>query len=227
MKSKYLEYIIIYLSVVIGCISIAALVRLAAIGVGADEFTANIVFWGVTGLGILAYCILTLAIQGLLEKTFKLFFPKSKKSKEQQAIAKSLSLHEIRAEKQKQVDRQKAEKLSIATLYTQKIFAPYISDTDMNRLCKYIELYSEGTSYEKITIQPVRAKGLTTIDIFHFGWNIWKHFTVSKQDEIAIFLKKIFVDNLRDVEPETIKSHLKDDELKGIIKIHENLQVHN
>lgn len=227
MKSKYLEYIIIYLSVVIGCISIAVLVRIAAIGVGADEFTANIVFWGVTGLGILAYCILTLAIQGLLEKTFKLFFPKSKKSKEQQAIAKSLSLDEIRTEKQKQIDLQKAEKLNIAILYSQKIFAPYISDTDMNRLCKYIELYSEGTSFEKITIQPVRVKGLTTIDIFHFGWNIWKHFTVSKQDEIAIFLKKIFADHLRDVEPETIKRHLRDDELKGIIKIQENLQEHN
>ncbi|SFL12585.1 hypothetical protein SAMN05216357_11314 [Porphyromonadaceae bacterium KH3CP3RA] len=224
MKNKYLEYIIIYLSVVIGCISIAALVRLAAIGVGTDEFTANIVFWGVTGLEILAYCILTLAIQGLLEKTSKLFFPKSK---EQQAIAKSLSLHEIRAEKQKQIDRQKAEKLNIAILYSQKIFAPYILVTDMNRLCKYIELYSEGTSFEKITIQPVRVKGLTTIDIFHFGWNIWKHFSVNKQDEIAVFLKKIFADHLRDVEPETIKRHLKDDELKGIVKIQENLQEHN
>jgi hypothetical protein len=227
MKSKYLEYIIIYLSVVIGCIAIAALVRIVAIEMGADEFTANIVFWMVVGLGVVIYCILTLAIQGLLEKTSKLFFSKSKKSKEQQAIAKSLSLHEIRVEKQKQVDRQKAEKLNIAILYSQRIFAPYISDTDMNRLCKYIELYSEGTSYEKITIQPVRAKGFTTIDIFHFGWNIWKHFTVSKQDEIAIFLKKIFADHLRDVEPETIKRHLKDDELKGIIKIQENLQEHN
>jgi hypothetical protein len=227
MKSKYLEYIIIYLSVVIGCIAIAALVRIVAIEMGADEFTANIVFWMVVGLGVVIYCILTLAIQGLLEKTSKLFFSKSKKSKEQQAIAQSLSLHEIRAEKQKQVDRQKAEKLNIAILYSQRIFAPYILDTDMNRLCKYIEFYSEGTSYEKITIQPVRVKGLTTIDIFHFGWNIWKHFTVSKQDEIAIFLKKIFADHLRDVEPETIKRHLKDDELKGIIKIQENLQEHN
>ena len=77
MKSKYLEYIIIYLSVVIGCIAIAALVRIVAIEMGADEFTANIVFWMVVGLGVVIYCILTLAIQGLLEKTSKLFFSKS------------------------------------------------------------------------------------------------------------------------------------------------------
>jgi len=155
MKNKYLEYIIIYLSVVIGCIAIAALVRIAAIGVGTDEFTANIVFWVVVGLGVLIYCILTLAIQGLLEKISKIVFPKSKKTIERLDINKSFSLDEIRFEKQKQIDQQKNQKLNIAILYTQKMFALYTSDADMNLLCKYIGMYSEGTSFEKITIHPI------------------------------------------------------------------------
>jgi len=155
MKNKYLEYIIIYLSVVIGCIAIAALVRIAAIGVGTDEFTANIVFWVVVGLGVLIYCILTLAIQGLLEKISKIVFPKSKKTIERLDINKSFSLDEIRFEKQKQIDQQKNQKLNIAILYTQKMFALYTSDADMNLLCKYIGMYSEGASFEKITIQPI------------------------------------------------------------------------
>ena len=223
MKSKYLEYIIIYLSVVIGCIAIAARVRIVAIEMGADEFTANIVFWMVVGLGVVIYCILTLAIQGLLEKTSKIFFQKSKKTIERLNINKSFSLDEIRSEKQKQIDEQKNQKLNIAILYTRKTFALYTSDADMNLLCKYIGMYSEGTSFEKTTTQPVKVKELTTVDIYHFGWNIWNFFKPRNQMEVAQFLKSVFADLLKDVQVESIKKHLKDDELKGVIKIQESL----
>lgn len=223
MKSKYLEYIIIYLSVVIGCIAIAALVRIVAIEMGADEFTANIVFWMVVGWGVVIYCILTLAIQGLLEKTSKIFFQKSKKTIERLNINKSFSLDEIRSEKQKQIDEQKNQKLNIAILYTRKTFALYTSDADMNLLCKYIGMYSEGTSFEKTTTQPVKVKELTTVDIYHFGWNIWNFFKPRNQMEVAQFLKSVFADLLKDVQVESIKKHLKDDELKGVIKIQESL----
>lgn len=223
MKSKYLEYIIIYLSVVIGCIAIAALVRIVAIEMGADEFTANIVFWMVVGLGVVIYCILTLAIQGLLEKTSKIFFQKSKKTIERLNINKSFSLDEIRSEKQKQIDEQKNQKLNIAILYTRKTFALYTSYADMNLLCKYIGMYSEGTSFEKTTTQPVKVKELTTVDIYHFGWNIWNFFKPRNQMEVAQFLKSVFADLLKDVQVESIKKHLKDDELKGVIKIQESL----
>ncbi|MEA5128317.1 MAG: mobilization protein [Proteiniphilum sp.] len=224
MKSKHLEYIIIYLSVVIGCIAIAVLVRIAAIEIGVDEFTANIVFWIVIGLGIIIYCILTLIIQGLLEKTSQLFFLKSKKPKGQGDIVRSLSLDEIRSEKKKQIDQQKNQKLNIAILYTRKTFALYTSDTDMNLLCRYIGMYSEGTFFEKVAIQPIRVKEFTPIDIYHFGWNIWNFFKPRNQVEIAHFLKNIFPDILRDVQVESIKKHLKDDELRGIIKIQDNLK---
>lgn len=61
------------------------------------------------------------------------------------------------------------------------------------------------------------------LDIFHFGWNIWNYFRIGKQGDIALFLKLIFAHILRDVEAETVKKHLKDDENKGIIKIRETI----
>jgi hypothetical protein len=67
------------------------------------------------------------------------------------------------------------------------------------------------------------SKDLSSVDISHFGWNIWNHFNVGKRIEIAQFLKRVFPDILKDVEVESIKSHLKDDELKGIIKIRKSL----
>jgi hypothetical protein len=172
MKNKYLEYIIIYLSVTIASVAIAALVRLSAIEMGLDEFTANIIFWAVVGLGLVAYCMLTLTIQGLLDKTAKLFFSKSKKKIDEQEATKPLSLDEIRAEKQKEIDQQNLERINTAIQYTQKTFAPHISDSDIELLCKYIEIYAEGNDLENLSIQPIQTKGLTTIDLCHFGWNI-------------------------------------------------------
>ena len=71
--------------------------------------------------------------------------------------------------------------------------------------------------------QPVRVAKLTSLDLYYFGWNIWKHSSIGKQDEVALFLKLVFAEALKDVEPETIKSYLKDDEQKGLIKIRKGL----
>lgn len=224
MNNKYLEYIIIYLSVIIASVAIAALVRISALGIGFDEFTANTIFWAVAGLGIVAYCILTLTIQGLLDKTAKLFFSKSKKIENEQETSKPISLDEIRAENKKKFDQQCMEKLSIAIRYTQETFASYISDADMDILCKNIEIYATGNNLENMLIHSVRVKELTTIDICHFGWNIWNHFKpIGDQWEISKFLKIAFEEKLKDVELETIKKKLKIFERKCRIQIKESL----
>ena len=222
MKNKYLEYIIIYLSIIIACIAIAALFRIAVIEVGFDEFTANVVFWIITGLGILIYCILTFAIGGLLDKISKQLF--RKKTKQESVTAKPLSLEEIRAEQQRQKDQQEREQLNKALQYTQETFAPFISDSDMNLLCQYIEIYSTGNSLNNIAIKPIRIKELTTVDICHFGWNIWNHFKdVGDQWEISQFLKVVFEEKLKDVELKTIKKKLKIFERKCTIQIKESI----
>jgi hypothetical protein len=226
MKNKYYEYIIIYLSVAIVCFAIGLIVRATVVAQGVDKFSANTIFWLVAGLGILAYCVLTVVIQGLLDKTVKLFFSKLKKRKEEieeSETANPPSLDEIRTEKQRQLALQYTEKLNTAIRYTQNTFAPYISDTDMDLLCKNIEIYTDGNSIEGKTILPVRVKDLTTVDICHYGWNIWNHFDVTDQWGIARFLKAVFKEKLKDMELKTIKKKLKIFEPNSTIQIQESL----
>lgn len=226
MKNKYHEYIIIYLSVAIVCFAIGLIVRATVVTQGVDGFSANTIFWLVAGLGILAYCILTVLIQGLLDKTVELLFSKSKKGKEEKEELETAippSLDEIRAEKQRQLAQQYTEKLNTAIRYTQETLAPHISDTDMDQLCKNVEIYAAGNSIEDTTIQSIRVKDLTTVDICHFGWNIWNHFDVTDQWGIARFLKVVFKEKLRDMELKTIKKKLKIFEPNSTIQIQESL----
>lgn len=130
-------------------------------------------------------------------------------------------IQEVRLNQQRKQSDKSKEKLEIAISDTQQEFAPYVSDNDLIRLSQYITAYSEGNVLQ--SPQPVRVAKLTSLDLYNFGWNIWKHFSIGKQDEVALFLKLVFAEALKDVEPETIKSHLKDDEQKGLIKIRKSL----
>ena len=130
-------------------------------------------------------------------------------------------IQEVRLNQQRKQSDKSQEKLEIAISDTQHEFAPYVSDDDLIRLSQYITAYSEVNILQNP--QPVRVAKLTSLDLYNFGWNIWKHFSIGKQDEVALFLKLVFAEALKDVEPETIKSHLKDDEQKGLIKIRKSL----
>ena len=233
MQSKYFEYIIVYLSVLLAYALIGIIVRFVFVSAGVDEFTATVIFWIVTGVGIILYSALMLLIDGLFTAIVKKFFPhkhlppsspQEKKEVEQNWDKKSIEtefIQEIRVNQQRKQSDKSKEKLEIAISYTQHEFAPYVSDDDLIQLCQYITAYSEGNVLQNP--QPVRVAKLTSLDLYHFGWNIWKHFSIDKQDEVALFLKLIFAEALKDVEPETIKSHLKDDEQKGLIKIRKGL----
>ncbi|KGN93245.1 hypothetical protein [Porphyromonas canoris] len=234
MQSKYFEYIIVYLSVLLACALIGIIVRFVFVSAGVDEFTATVIFWIVTGVGIILYSALMLLIDGLLTAIVKKFFPRKyspsslrkKREVEQNWDKKSIEtefIQEIRVSQQRKQSDKSKEKLEIAISYTQHEFAPYVSDDDLIQLCQHITAYSEGNVLQNP--QPVRVTKLTSLDLYHFGWNIWKHFSIGKQDEVALFLKLVFAEALRDVEPETIKSHLKDDEQKGLIKIQKCLTL--
>lgn len=223
MNPKYFEHIVVYLSVLVVCVLIGALARIIAVGAGVDEFTANIVFWSVTALGVIVYAVLAIFIEGLFAATLRKFFPKkvTPKTTENTPI-RAKSLDEIRAEKQQLIDDKKRAKRDSAIEYTRKEFAPYVSNEDLALLCRYVELYADQLPLSDI--QPIRVKTLSTLDLYHFGWNIWKYLNVSKQDDIALFLKLVFAHNLKDVEPDSIKSHLKDEPKKGRILVWERLQ---
>jgi len=242
MENKNLEYIILYL--IVGCATLffAAMARLFSIVFGIDNFTANVIFFIAIGISIVAYLSIRVFLENVMlpwiEKTIlsMSFFKKRVKIKRQikqetdnrkDKTVETLinpNLNQIRkAHIQSKIEEQNKSR-QIAILYTKTVFAPFISDNDLERLCSFVEMYSVGKDLGQIT--PVKVSSqLNTADIYHFGWNIWNHFKVSKQIELASFLKKVFSEILIDVEIDTIKRHLKDDELKGVIKIRKSLSM--
>ena len=132
----------------------------------------------------------------------------------------SVNLESIRKTQLQQKQQNEIEKLQIALGYTRNQFALYVTDEDLNALCNAVSLYSkkEGIS----TDISVQTKGLTNLDLYHFGWNIWNYFRPIKQEEISKLLKIVFV-SLDDIDLDSIKSHLKDEPQKGNIKIQEDL----
>ena len=120
----------------------------------------------------------------------------------------------------------KKHKFNIAKEYITETFSPYCSNKEVENICAAIIDYSKGeTDFSKYP--SVEIKGLNNLDLYHFAWSIWNHFRVGKQDVIVKFLKVIFKQKLLDVDVKTIKSHLKDDENKGIVKIKEDLSKPN
>ncbi|ERJ68990.1 hypothetical protein CLI72_04805 [Porphyromonas gingivalis] len=73
MQSKYFEYIIVYLSVLLACALIGIIVRFVFVSAGVDEFTATVIFWIVTGVGVILYSALMLLIDGLFTAIVKKF----------------------------------------------------------------------------------------------------------------------------------------------------------
>ena len=120
----------------------------------------------------------------------------------------------------------KKRKFDIAKEYITETFSPYCSNEEIENICAAIIDYSKGeTDFSKYP--SVEIKGLNNLDLYHFAWSIWNHFRVGKQDVIVKFLKVIFKQKLLDVDVKTIKSYLKDDENKGIVKIKEDLSKPN
>ena len=134
--------------------------------------------------------------------------------------AQKVNLESIRKTQLQQKQQIESEKLQVAVDYTRNQFALYLKDEDLDALCDAVNLYSvKEDILNNISIYTV---DLTNLDLYHFGWNIWNHFRPIKQEEVSKLLKNVFV-SLDDIDLESIKSHLKDEPKKGIIKIQENL----
>jgi len=221
MHLKFFEYIVIYLSVLLVCVLVGTVARLSFLDKGGDEYTANIVFWSITAFSILIYGIIILCLDGILVGIKKVFPKKNNLKVTDVGLAVMENVDIIRENRQKEILAKEKFKKDIAINYTRKEFALYTANEDLKLLCDNILLYSEKNNL--INLKPVKIKKLSNLDLYHFGWNIWKHFNVSNQIEIASFLKIVFAESFKDVEIESIKRHLKDDELKGIITIKESL----
>jgi len=241
MEDKNLENIILYLLVACAAGVFAIFVRLFTIMIGFDAFTANVCFFLAIVVSFSVYLSIHVVLRNLLipwiGKIIVLipFFRRNFKAKElteiqsldtkaePQAELHSTSLDEIRKAHQLAEEKKQDETRATAILYTQTIFAPFILDQDLNRLCHYIELYSERK--ELVQITPIKVSDqINTTDVYHFGWNIWNHFRISDQYGMAIFLKKVFAPTLKEVSDiETIKKKLRIQDQNCTIKLNSNL----
>ncbi|CEJ70929.1 MULTISPECIES: DUF2214 family protein [Chryseobacterium] len=153
------------------------------------------------------------------ENTLIYSFENSEENSVSQTI-ESINLESIRKTQLQQKQQNESVKLQIALDYTQNQLALYVTDEDIDALCNAVSLYSKN---EKIPNDiSVHTKGVTNLDLYHFGWNIWNYFRPIKQEEISKLLKSVFV-SLDDIDLDSIKSHLKDEPQKGNIKIQEDL----
>ncbi len=242
MRNNILEYIILYVIVACAALVIATSARIFAVSMGVDEFTAFMVF--IIALAILV--VIYLSIHSILQSLMIPWIGKGlakipyfrNKIEERQVTPvveeeqvmeidieepePDVSLEDIRNKQQQNIAKEQEEKLNIALDYTRKSFALYLSDGDLDVLCRNIHAYMN--KLEEKELKPVKVKELTALDLRHFGWNVWNYFKPRNQMDIANLLKIVFPDIFKDVTAESIKSHLKDDELKGVIKIVESFE---
>ena len=126
-------------------------------------------------------------------------------------------------------------KFDIVEKYIIEFFSEYCSEEDVKNICAAIKAYFNGvtdfSNYPSVSILESKYKDseykiLKPLDLYHFGWNIWKHFKDKdrrKQVVIAVLLKAIFPEKLSNNSINTIVSHLKSHKEKGKIKIKEDL----
>lgn len=243
MKNNILEYIILYVIVACAAVVIATLARIFAVSMGFDGFTAFIVFLVVLAIQVIVYLSIHVVLQNLMlpwigngltkipyfrkkieqrETSQIIVEPQMEESNTEIDMPESnVSLEDLRNEQQQNIAKEQEDILNVALDYTRKSFALYLSDEDLDILCRNVRSYMN--KLEEKELKPVKVKELSALDLRHFGWNIWNYFKPRNQMDIANFLKIVFPDIFKDVTAETIKSHLKDDELKGVIKIEERI----
>lgn len=236
MKENLSEHIILNGIMISISLVLAILARATALSLGSDTFTAFIIFIITLGILLTIYLSIRAFLKGFIfplisNGLYKFSFIRNKIGNIPSPIIENEEylqidnytqpLDIIRKEQQQNKNTQKEENIKEGLIYTQKTFALHLSDSDLEILCKNVRIYIDRLDFDNIN--AVRVKELTALDIRHFGWNIWNKFRSYNQMETARFLKLVFPDTFYDTEVDSIKSHLKDDELKGIIKIEYNI----
>ena len=238
MKNNLLEHIILYVIVASVALIIATLARMSATAMGFDSFTAFMVFVIVLAIQVVVYLSIHVLLQGLMLPWIEKWLSKipyfKKRMKEREvpaieqkeeiaAIPEPVPLKDIQNKQRQNIAKEQNEKQNVALEYTRNCFALYVSDEHVDVLCRNVQVYIDKLNENEL--RPVKVKDLTALDLRHFGWNIWDFYKPRNQMDMAHFLKVVFPEPFKDATEDSIKSHLKDDELKGVIKIEEKLLV--
>lgn len=222
MNYKDSENILLIICGAMGIALLSLIFRYLFLELGFDVFGANLVFIIVFVIGVIFY----ISYLELIQKISSRFFKKKQEINTESIIVESESepientktdLDSIREKHQQDEIIRKQETLEVAIQYTRTTFAPFADDQNINRLCEYVIQYSTGTELKNVEL--VRVKDLQNIDLYHFGWNIWNHFRINTQEDIALFLKIVFAKNLKNVDTDTIRKKLTFNEGEFYVKI--------
>lgn len=242
MNYKDPENILLIICGAMGIALLSLIFRYLFLELGFDAFGANLVFIVIFVIGLIFYISYLEVIQKVIPPLFKRrkqiienqnVVPESNTVEnieppvepEPEPIGNEIpvinDLDAIREKHQQNEIKRKQEVLEIAIQYTRTTFAIFADDQNINRLCEYVIQYSTGTELKDV--EAVRVKDLQNIDLYHFGWNIWNHFRINTQEDIALFLKIVFARNLKDVDADTIRKKMTFNEGKSRIRLERNL----
>ena len=228
MNYKDSENILLIICGAMGIALLSLIFRYLFLELGFDTFGANLVFIVIFVIGLIFYIsyleVIQRVIPSLLKRrkqiienrniipesdTVEVIEPTIESEPEEPIRNEPPVINEldiIREKHEQDEIIRKREVLDVAIQYTRTTFAIFADDQNINRLCEYVIQYSTGTELKDV--EPVRVKDLQNIDLYHFGWNIWNHFRINTQEDIALFLKAVFAMNLKDVDTDTIRKKL-------------------
>lgn len=242
MNYKDSENILLIICGAMGIALLSLIFRYLFLELGFDPFGANLVFIVIFVIGLIFYISFLEVIQKIIPPLFKRrkqivenrdIIPESDtveiieptiESEPEELIENETPANDLDVIREKHYQNEiarKQEVLAVAIRYIRRTFAPFADDQNINRLCEYVIQYSTGTGLKDV--EPIRVKDLQNIDLFHFGWNIWNHFRVNTQEDIALFLKAVFAKNLKDVDTDTARKKLTFNEGKYKIKLEKEL----
>lgn len=82
MKNNHKEQIILYIIILFGALILGVVARLGALVAGVDNFTATVIFYGVTALGVALSLIIRMALEESLSWLLNKLFPSTFKRAE-------------------------------------------------------------------------------------------------------------------------------------------------
>ena len=244
MNKRHTEYIALYLFVFGAILLFGAMVRKFIIIKGYDEFSAAVAFFATVIVLSALYISLQMTLNELLlprMEKFLMRFPAFQKLAkvavatdvptivaepiEELAIVETTpqpSEYEVlRANAINEHKRALQDKLNRVLNYTKQTLVAYMSEDELNRLCRYITEYSLGDTPREVSPLTVDS-ALKSIDLMHFGWNIGKAFG-KKRIHTATFIKYVFAHTLRDLEVSTIERKMSHTESECRIKLDDNI----
>ena len=137
-----------------------------------------------------------------------------------------INVSDIRERAKRAADDKHSALAKRVNAYVTFVMHPYVdNNAELERLIDLIAQFFEFPSIPTFSKEDtIKVKpDLKPIDLMHFGWNIGRAFH-KKIEFTARFLKDVFPDVFDSMEVTTIEKKIKQDPLKGIIQINDNVK---